>query len=82
MASEVGIRVKLTFPEALVRQPVLAHVIRDFNVIPDIRRAEITNSIGWIICELDGESDQIDTAIEWLKAEGVGVDLLGDLLES
>jgi len=82
MASEVGIRVKLTFPEALVRQPVLAHVIRDFNVIPDIRRAEITNSIGWIICELDGESDQIDAAIEWLKAEGVGVDLLGDLLES
>jgi ABC-type methionine transport system ATPase subunit len=82
MSPEVGIRVKLTFPESLVRQPVVARLVKDFDVTPDIRRADISDSVGWIVCELDGEPAQIEAAVEWLQAEGIGVDLLGDVLES
>jgi ABC-type methionine transport system ATPase subunit len=82
MSAEIRVRVKLTFPESLVRTPVLARLVRDFDVDPDIRRADITESSGWIICELDGASDRIEASIEWLRSEGIGVDLLGDVLES
>ena len=75
-------RVKLTFPESLVRKPMLAHIVREFNVDPDIRRADITDTAGWIVCELDGERSQIDAAVAWLRREGIEVDLLGDVLES
>ena len=39
-----SVRVKLTFPEHLVRQPLLARVVREFNVMPNIRRANVDNS--------------------------------------
>ena len=82
MTPPIRVRVKLTFPEALVRSPVLARLVRDFDVDPDIRRADITDSVGWIVCELDGQADKIDAGVEWLRKEGIGVDLLGDVLES
>ena len=82
MAPTIRVRVKLTFPEALVRTPVLAKLVREFDIDPDIRRADITDSVGWIVCELDGHADKIDAAVVWLKEEGIGVDLLGDVLES
>jgi ABC-type methionine transport system ATPase subunit len=82
MSNDFGVRVKLTIPEALVRTPVLAHLVRDFDVTPDIRRADISESAGWIVCEIDGEPAKVERALEWLRDEGIGVDLLGDVLES
>ncbi|CAB4830674.1 MAG: FeS-binding protein [Actinobacteria bacterium] len=82
MSTDFCVRVKLTIPESLVRTPVLARLVRDFDVTPDIRRADISESVGWIVCEIDGDPKNVDRALDWLRAEGVGVDLLGDVLES
>ncbi|MEI8263046.1 MAG: NIL domain-containing protein [Actinomycetes bacterium] len=82
MSTDFCVRVKLTIPESLVRTPVLARLVRDFDVTPDIRRADISESVGWIVCEIDGDPKSVDRALDWLRAEGVGVDLLGDVLES
>ncbi len=78
----IGVRVKLTFPEDLVRQPVIAQMASKFQVVPNIRRANVGEQEGWIICELDGDGPTVDRAVEWLRAEGVRVDLLGDIVES
>jgi L-aspartate semialdehyde sulfurtransferase ferredoxin len=78
----IGVRVKLTFPEALVREPIIARMIHEFDIIPNIRRADVGEDSGWIICELDGDAATVDRAVEWLAAEGVQVDLLGDIVES
>jgi L-aspartate semialdehyde sulfurtransferase ferredoxin len=78
----VEVRVKLTFPEDLVRQPVIARLARDHDVEPNIRRADVSEHEGWIICEVVGEPARLDGALEWLRAEGVRVDLLGDVVES
>lgn len=77
----IQVRVKLTFPEERVRDPVLARLARRFDVEPNIRRANVEEHQGWIICELDGEPGSIDEAVAWLRNEGVQVDLLGDVLE-
>jgi L-aspartate semialdehyde sulfurtransferase ferredoxin len=75
------VRVKLTFPESEVRRAVLATLVRRFDVEPNIRRADVEEHRGWIICEIDGEALQVDAALEWLRSEGITIDLLGDILE-
>ena len=78
----IDVRVKLTFPEDLVRQPLLARMARDHGVEPNIRRANVDDHEGWIVCEIAGEPNAIDGALQWLRDEGVRVDLLGDVVES
>jgi ABC-type methionine transport system ATPase subunit len=75
------VRVKLTFPEELIREPVIARMVREFDVLPNIRRANVEEHVGWIICELDGSAEDVDRAIAWLGDLGVQVDRLGDVVE-
>jgi ABC-type methionine transport system ATPase subunit len=81
VTTPIEVRVKLTFPEGLIRVPVLARLTRTFDVDPNIRRANVEEHQGWIICELVGGADAIESAVAWLRDEGVAVDLLGDVLE-
>ena len=78
----IGVRVKLPFPEELVRQPIIARMAAKFGVGPNIRRANVGEQEGWIICERDGDGPTVDQAVDWLREEGVRVDLLGDIVES
>jgi L-aspartate semialdehyde sulfurtransferase ferredoxin len=78
----IGMRVRLTFPEELVREPIIARLVRTFDVLPNIRRADVGEQTGWIVCELDGDAAALDKAVDWLRNEGVQVDLLGDVVES
>jgi ABC-type methionine transport system ATPase subunit len=78
----VNVRVKLTFPEHLIKQPLLGRLVREFDVLPNIRRANVEETMGWIICELAGEDDAVEQAVRWLEHAGVQVDRLGDVVES
>jgi L-aspartate semialdehyde sulfurtransferase ferredoxin len=77
-----NVRVKLTFPEHLIKQPLMGRLVREFDVLPNIRRANIEDEVGWIVCELAGEHGAVDAALAWLAAAGVQVDRLGDVVES
>ena len=74
-------RVKLTFPEQLIKEPVLGRMVKQFDVLPNIRRANVEEHVGWIVCELDGEPAAVAAAIAWLEEVGVEVDHLGDVVE-
>lgn len=76
-----AVRVRLTFPEPLIKEPVIARVVKEFDVMPNIRRAKVEDSYGWIVCELGGEHGNVDRAIAWMRELGVEVDLLGDVVE-
>jgi ABC-type methionine transport system ATPase subunit len=78
----VNLRVKLTFPEHLIKQPLLGRLVREFDVLPNIRRANVEETMGWIICELAGDDDAVEQAVNWLAEAGVQVDRLGDVVES
>jgi len=75
-------RVRLTFPGDLVKQPIVAQLVRRFDVTPNIRRASVDETVGWIICELGGDHAEVERAIGWLHELGVEVDRLGDVVES
>jgi ABC-type methionine transport system ATPase subunit len=74
-------RVKLTFPEELIKEPLLGRLVREFDVLPNIRRANVEETVGWIVCELSGEPPDVDRALAWLADKGVQVDRLGDVVE-
>ena len=75
-------RVKLTFPEHLIRQPIIGRLVKEFDVLPNIRRARVEEHVGWLICEIGGQDDRVDRALEWLTDLGVQVDRLSDVVES
>lgn len=77
-----SLRVKLTFPEHLITQPVIGRLARDFDVLPNIRRASVEDAVGWMVCELEGDDAALQRAVAWLEELGVQVDRLGDVVES
>ena len=55
---------------------------KKFNVVTNIRRAEVSDSEGWVVLELESEQKEIDRAIKWTIDQGVHVTILeGDFIE-
>ena len=74
-------RVRLTFPPRLIREPIVYRLVKDFDIVVNIRRAEVKADQGWIALELDGEAERLERGIAWLEAQGVHVDALeGDVV--
>ncbi len=67
-------RVYLTFPQELIRQPLIFRLGHELNVVTNIRGASVSDEIGLVALEMEGENDELDRAIEWLKGKGVKVE--------
>ena len=78
----VKMKAKFTFPTELVTEPVIFGLGKKFDVITNIRRADVTEIQGWVILELEGEEDQINRGLAWVSESGVRVDpIVGDIVE-
>ena len=76
-------RAKFTFPTGLITQPVIFDLGHNFQVVTNIRRADVREDVGWVILELDGEEEEIEKGLEWVTSMGVRVDpVSGDVVES
>ena len=74
-------RVKFTFPPDLITQPLIHNMGHQFDVVTNIRRANVSRDRGWVILEITGETPEIERAIEWAIAQGVRVDPIeGDIV--
>ncbi len=75
-------RVKLTFPQVLIKEPVIFTMAKKHNVMPNIRRARVTESVGEMILEIEGDEADVSAAISDLRSQGIDVELVeGDVLE-
>jgi ABC-type methionine transport system ATPase subunit len=76
------IRVKLTFPQHLIKEPVLFTMAKRYDVIPNIRRARVTDTVGEMVLELEGTEENLENGVKSLKEQGVEVELIeGDIIE-
>jgi ABC-type methionine transport system ATPase subunit len=64
----------LTYPKALVREPLLYRMSREFDLVFNVRSASVSEEIGIVALELDGTEAEIARAIEWFRARGVIVE--------
>ena len=75
-------RMKFTFPTGLIKDPVIYRLGKQFEVVTNIRRADVTEDRGWVVLELEGEMGEIERAVEWVIDQGVRVDpVAGDIVE-
>ena len=75
-------QVRFTFSVDLIKEPIIYRMGHDFSVVTNIRRADVQENIGWVILEIEGEIEEIERSIAWVRALGVRVDpALGDLVE-
>jgi ABC-type methionine transport system ATPase subunit len=76
-------RVKFTFPQDLITQSVIYDLGHKFQVVTNIRRAEVREDMGWVVLEMDGAEEEIEKGLAWVISTGVRVDpVSGDVLES
>lgn len=74
--------VRLTFPQELIKEPIIYKVAKDYNVIPNIRRAKVTENVGEVVLELEGTDNNLEKSISYLENLGVKVEsIVGDILE-
>jgi len=71
-------RIKFTFPPDLVTQPVVYNMGKEFQVITNIRRANVSRERGWMILEISGSDEEIDKALGWAKDQGVRIDSIDE----
>lgn len=52
-------RLHLTFPETIVQEPIIYELGKRFDVVTNIRRANVEEAFGWVILELEGPEDAL-----------------------
>lgn len=76
-------QVMFTFPQKLIREPIIYTISHQFKVVTNIRRADVSENKGWVVLELEGEEGEIERGIAWITSRGVRVDpVIGDIVES
>ncbi|HEY7519625.1 MAG TPA: NIL domain-containing protein [Methylomirabilota bacterium] len=68
-------RLRLTFPPSLIQEPIIYRLVKDFDIVINIRRADVKEDYGWVALELDAKDENtLAKGVAWLKAAGVQVD--------
>ncbi|MFA4843256.1 MAG: NIL domain-containing protein [Candidatus Omnitrophota bacterium] len=74
--------VHLVFPQRLIKEPVIYTMAKKYNVIPNVRRANITETVGEVTLELSGTKDGLEKGRKYLERQGIKVEpVVGDIVE-
>ena len=67
-------RLWLTYPARLITRPVLWELAKKFEVVFNLRQASVTEEVGLVSLELQGDREEVKRAIAWLEELGVRVE--------
>ena len=62
------------YPARLIQRPVIHELGKNFELVTNVRQASVTEEIGLVSLELDGEREEIKRAIAWLEEIGIKVE--------
>ncbi len=71
--------VKLTFSGTVGKEPILYQLGKHFDLITNIRRADVVADSGWVIVDLEGDEAQIARGLDFCRQRGVVVEPLETL---
>lgn len=66
-------RYRLTYPLGLLDKPILHTLIRRFDILTNIRSANVSDSEGWMIVDLEGEEAEVEAGLAWATSQGLQV---------
>lgn len=70
-------QVTLIFPQHLIKEPVIYTMSKECEVMPNIRRAKITETVGEMTLELEGGEENLKRAVAFLEKKGIKVEPVG-----
>jgi len=75
MAKEArqSLKLKLTFPEKVLGDPIIHTISHDFDVVPNILRGRITDKNAWLEVEMLGSAKNLERARKFLVERGVAL---------
>ena len=74
--------VHLIYPQKLIKEPVIYTMAKKYDVIPNIRRAKVTEEIGEMTLELNGTKENLEAGRKYLEKSGGKVEpVVGDIVE-
>jgi hypothetical protein len=73
-----SVRVHLTFPADLVREPLIYRMAKTHHLVPNIRKARVTESAGEAILDISGADEDVERGLASLTARGVRVTRLAE----
>ena len=74
--------VQLIFPQKLIKKPVIYTMALKHHVIPNLRRAKVTETVGEVVLELDGTKEDLEKGVRYLIRQGIKVEpVVGDIIE-
>ena len=69
------LRVYLNFDKEKVTEPVIWKLTKAFDVVTNIRMAEVKEDMGLVGLEIEGETEVVEASVKWLEAlDGVHVE--------
>lgn len=72
----------LIFPPKLIKKPAIYTMAKKYNVIPNIRRAKVTETVGEVTLELSGTKENLEKGRKYLEKQGIKVEsVVGDIIE-
>jgi len=72
---KMKLRVYLNFDNKTVTEPVIWKLAKEFDVITNIRTAEVRADMGLVGLEIEGETEVVEASVKWLEAQdGVHVE--------
>ncbi len=63
----------LTFPPKLIKEPVIYNIGHRYRLVTNIRSANVSENVGWVTLEIDGEEEEYSKALCYLNEVGVTV---------
>ena len=69
-----SLKFHITFPEDKIKEPIIYQIGKEYKVVTNIRKADVTEKTGWVDLEIIGDPKEIERAVEGMKKKGVKVD--------
>ena len=65
---------RIHFPLDQISAPVMTHLVTDYDLSPNLLRADIdAKNGGWLVVGLTGDDARIGDALGWLRGQGLDV---------
>ena len=66
-------RLSLTYPQGLIKEPVIYKVAKEYRLVPNIRRARVTESTGEVLVDFSGAEEDLNRGVKYLTGLGITV---------
>lgn len=67
-------RFRIHYPLERLSAPIVTRLVTDYDLSPNLLRADVdARNGGWLVLGLTGDDTRLQTALDWLKSQGLEV---------